>query len=450
MNNLYLRCNVFKVLLFLLLVAPGVSIAQTTTISGDVKSKEFMLPLPDAIILSSSGEILAHADAEGKFTLKANNGDVVVFSNNGYLPESVAVNSGQALNVILMENPLGPDTTFQTLYGPAQRRKLSTAAVSEIYTNQLEQTTSRSTGGLLTGRIPGLYTSQSTGEPGADAVSFNLRGTTPLVMVDGTPQSFGAINPEQIESITFLKDAVSTAMLGMRAANGVMYITTKKGREEAQRISLKVQSGVQQPLKLPKPLNAYNYATLYNEARANDNQSPAYSTDALEAYRTGSDPYSYPDINWYDQVLENQSTFTRYDLSVSGGSKIANYYVNLDYLDQGGLFKTSPENSYNTNADFKRYGFRSNVSVNINRILTSSVNLGAQIQNGNEPGATAPSIFANLLNTPNSAYPIFNPDGSLGGNDNYLNNIYGQTFNSGYRLYNQAEFKIDLNLRADL
>src|SRR5690606_1549292 len=149
-------------------------------------------------------------------------------------------------------------------------------------------------------------------------------------------------------------------------------------------------------------------------------------------------------------VLKDQSSFTRYDLSVSGGSKIANYFVNLDYLDQRGLFRTSPANTYNTNTDFKRYGFRSNVAVDINRFLTSSVNLSAQIQNGNEPGATAPSIFANLLNTPNSAYPIFNPDGSLAGNENYTNNLYGQTFNSGYRLYNQAEFKLDLNLRADL
>src|SRR5690606_21782125 len=123
MNNLYLRCNVFKVLLFLLLVSPGLSIAQTVSISGDVKSKEFMLPLSDAIVLSSAGEILARADASGKFTLKANKGDVVIFSNNGYLSESVVINSGQNLNVILMENPLGPDSTFQTLYGLPQKRK---------------------------------------------------------------------------------------------------------------------------------------------------------------------------------------------------------------------------------------------------------------------------------------------------------------------------------------
>lgn len=449
MNNLYLRSGFLKVLFLLLMTVPVHLIAQTISVSGEVKSTAFLLPV-NGVNISSNGRLLGKTDQTGNFKFEAAKGDVILFKTSGYLPEKITVTDTARFAVLLKDNPLGPDSTYQTLYGPAQKRKLSTAAVSEIYTRELELNTSRSTGGLLIGRIPGLYTNQSTGEPGADAVSLSLRGGAPLVMVDGTPQSFGAINPEQIESVTFLKDAVSTAMLGMRASDGVVYITTKKGREEAQRISLRVQSGIQQPLTLPKVLDAYSYATLYNEALANNNQSPAYSLEALAAYRDGSDPFTYPNVNWYDEVLKKQSAFTRYDLSVSGGKKTANYFVNLDYLDQGGLFKTSPNNKYNTNADFKRYGFRSNASIDLNKVLTSSVNLGAQIQNGNEPGATATTIFSNLLTIPNNATPIFNPNGSLAGTDNYLSNIYGQTLQSGYRLYNQVEFKVDLNLKAKL
>lgn len=449
MTNFYLRDRCLKALLLVLLASPFCLSAQTISVSGEIKSEAYDLPVVGAKI-SSNGKVLAKTNRFGKFKLDLNKGQQVQFTANGYLSSKAVINNTDSLVILLKDNPLGADSTYQTLYTGAQKRKLSTAGVSEIYTPQLELNNSRSTGGLLVGRIPGLYTNQSSGEPGADAVSLSLRGASPFVMVDGTPQSFGAINPEQIESITLLKDAVSTAMLGMRASNGVLYITTKKGREEAQKISLKVQSGIQTPLMLPKGLDAFSYATLYNEALANDNQSPAYSLEALAAYKDGSDPFSYPNVNWYDQVLKKNSAFSRYDLSVSGGAKSSNYFVNLDYLDQGGLFKTDPKNSYNTNADFKRYSFRSNASIDLNKIFTSSVNLGAQIQNGNEPGATVPTIFSNLLTTPANAVPVINPNGSLAGTDNYQSNIYGQTLRSGYRLYNQVEFKVDVNLKAKL
>ncbi|RKD12781.1 hypothetical protein BCY91_11050 [Pelobium manganitolerans] len=407
------------------------------------------MPIYQAKIYAN-GKLASSTDRAGNFTLSLAKGQQLKVIAQGYLAFAKTIERADSLIVYLKDNPLGADTTYQTLYTGALKRKLSTAAISEIYTSQLELTNSRSTGGLLVGRMPGLFTNQSSGEPGADAVSLSLRGATPLIMVDGTPQSFGAINPEQIESITLLKDAVSTAMLGMRASNGILYITTRRGREEAQKISFKVQSGIQTPLVLPKSLNAFSYATLYNEALANDNKSPLYSLEALAAYRDGSDPFTYPDVNWYDQVLKNNAAFSRFDLAVSGGAKTSNYFVNLDYLDQGGLFRTDPKNSYNTNADFKRYSFRSNASIDLSKMFTSSVRLGAQIQNGNEPGATVPTIFSNLLSTPANAIPVFNPNGSLAGTDNYLSNIYGQTFRSGYRLYNQVEFKVDVDLKAKL
>ncbi|MGV3503599.1 MAG: SusC/RagA family TonB-linked outer membrane protein [Adhaeribacter sp.] len=450
MRNFYWRSSVFKILVLLALGWPAGLAAQTVPVQGTVQSLAYQLPLAGVTVKGLKSQVSTRTDAQGQFSLHVPAGEVLVFSRHGYVLRQQVLGSQQQLQVVLQENPLGPDSTYQQLYGGSQDRRLSTAAVGEIYTAELEKTFSRSTTGLLTGRLAGLYGNQSTGEPGADNVAISLRGANPLVMVDGTPQSFGAINPEQIESITLMKDALSAAMLGMRASNGVLYITTKKGRPEAQRVSLKAITGVQRPLKLPQGLPAWQYAQLYNEARANDGLSPAYTEADLAAYRDGSDPMGHPNINWYDQVLEKQSAFSRYDLAVSGGSKLANYFVNLDYLDQGGLLKTSPENTYNTNADFKRYALRSNVGINLSRLLTAQVNMAAQIQNGNEPGATVPTIFSNMLSTPNNAYPVLNPDNSLAGTDAYRNNIYGQVLRSGYRPYTQAEFKTDLSLKANL
>ncbi|MEQ7801167.1 SusC/RagA family TonB-linked outer membrane protein [Pedobacter sp. ASV1-7] len=452
MKKNYLGLNVFRALLFLLFIIarPGDLWAQQLTVSGTVKSAAFNLPIPKVKVSAAGQKTSVITDEQGKFTISTSKGSSLTFSLSGFISSKVELNEQKELQIVLFDNPLGPDTTYSTLFGNPQKRKLSVSGASEIYTNELEQTNSRSTAGLLVGRLPGLFGNQASGEPGGDNVTLSLRGASPLVMVDGTPQSFGAINPEQIESITLMKDALSSVMMGNRSSNGILYITTKKGREEVQRISFKVQSGMQQPLKLPNFLNAYNYGVLYNEARTNAGLQPTYSQEALAAYKNNTDPLKYPNVNWYDEVLKKHSTFSRYDLAVSGGGKISRYFVNLDYMDQGGLLKTSDANTYNTNADFRRYGFRTNVSIDLTSILTATVNLSAQIQNGNEPGSTVPTIFSNIMKTPNNAYPVRNADGSYGGNDNYTSNILGQTISSGYRPYTQSEYKADLSLKADL
>ncbi|WP_205500071.1 SusC/RagA family TonB-linked outer membrane protein [Rufibacter psychrotolerans] len=452
MKKIYFRGTVVLAALVASSIFPELVRGQDKAISGQVRSAAYHLPLKNAQVMSQKGKVVVLTDAQGRFALRVEEGDKLRVALPGYGPAVVSAKPGEEVEVFLLDNPLGADTTYQTLFGAPQKRHLSTAAVSEIYGEELEKTASRTTAGLVVGRVPGLYGSQSSGEPGGDNVSLSLRGGAPFVMVDGTPQSFGAINPEQIESITFLKDALSTVMLGNRSSNGVMYITTKKGGGKGQSISFRTLVGVQEPIRLPKPLDAYSYATLYNEAFSNDgNTGPLpYSQEALASYQDRSDPYSFPDVNWYDAVLKKRSSFSRYDVAVSGGGERTRYFVNLDYLNQGGLFKTSDLNTYNTNADFKRYGFRSNLGVDLSKALTANLNLAAQIQNGNEPGATVPSIFSTMLSTPNNAHPVLNPNGSLAGTDNYTNNPWGQTLYSGYRLYNQTEFKTDLALKADL
>lgn len=341
--------------------------------------------------------------------------------------------------------------TYHPLY-QTQPRKLTTAALGEVYTPELLKTASPSYSGLLTGRVAGLYTSQTTGEPSNDDVALLLRGQTPFVLVDGTPQSFISFNPEQIESITVLKDALSTAMLGMRSSNGAILITTRKGAPagKSQLVEFSAQQGIQSPTRMPKFLDAYDYATLYNEALANQGQPALYSSADLNAYKNHTDPIGHPDVDWAKKILKNQTAYSRYDLSFSGTGKGARYFANLDYLLQDGLFRTSDTNSYNTNAGYKRYIFRSNVELDLSNAVTTSLNLFGRIQNTNQPGATTRTVFSNLLSTPNNAYPALNADGSLGGSQNFQNNLYGQTLFSGYQPYYERDFKVDFMMKAKL
>jgi TonB-linked SusC/RagA family outer membrane protein len=343
-----------------------------------------------------------------------------------------------------------PDSIIPVLYG-TQRRELTVESVDEISTLPLEKTTATSFGGLLAGKLAGLYTTQSSGEPGNDAVSLSLRGRSPLILIDGIPQeNLSFLNPEQIASVTVLKDAAATAMLGMRGANGAILITTKLGNEGPLRISFTATGGVQTPFKLPKMLNAYQYASLYNEALSNDGRQPRYSQADLAAYKNGTDAIGHPDVDWEKELLRKASAYSRADLSVEGSGKNARYFVDVDYLDQQGLFKTASFNTYNTNSDLRQYLLRSNIAVDLSKTLTARLDIMGLVQNGNQPGATTSTIFSDILTTPNNAYPRVNPDGSLGGNQVYQNNLYGEAVRSGYKQSNILDSKVNLSLKDDL
>ncbi|KAI9451728.1 TonB-dependent receptor [Russula earlei] len=340
--------------------------------------------------------------------------------------------------------------TYDVLY-QVRKRKLTTGSMVEIYNKDLLKTQTPSYGGMLAGRVAGLYTTQASGEPGNDDITGTIRGQAPLVLVDGAPQSFPSINPEQIESITVLKDALSTVMLGSRSSGGAILITTKKSAGGAsQRLEFTALQGIQAPTRMPQFLDAYNYASLYNEALANDGKPAAFTQADLDAYKNGTDPAGHPNIDWKKQILKNTAPYGRYDLSFSGTAKSVRYFANLDYLNQGGLFQTLSSNTYNTNADYQRYIFRSNVEMDLNSFLTASLNLFGRIQNTNQPGATTATIFSGLLSTPNSAYPIRNADSSIAGSQNYQNNLYAQTMLSGYQPVYERDFKADMTLKGNL
>lgn len=309
----------------------------------------------------------------------------------------------------------------------------------------------------LPGSLAGLYTIQRSGQPGSDGVALTLRGRNPLIVIDGIVRPLTTIDLNEIESVTVLKDAMATAMLGVRGANGAVLITTKKGNPKEQFISLTAQTGIQKPLNMPKALNAFDYATLRNEAVNNElsvnpifNSNLLYSTADLQGFKDGSDPYRYPNVDWRNQVLKPQSMFTRYTLSASGGSVNVRYFTTLENLRQGGAFQTSSANKYNTNNDLNSYLIRSNLDIDLTEELTAGVHLLGRIYTQNDPGSTTGTIFNSFLTTPNNAYPVLNSNGSYAGNSLFTNNIQGLATGSGYQQYYTRDILADFFIKRTL
>ncbi|MFN8252487.1 MAG: SusC/RagA family TonB-linked outer membrane protein [Ferruginibacter sp.] len=365
-------------------------------------------------------------------------------SATGFFIPGLQAQQKTADTVVLKQKP-----PVELLYTQAPAH-LTATSTEALYSKDILRAPVTSAKSALTGRMAGLFATQSSGQPGADGASVALRGLDPVVVIDGVVANLSIFNLEDIESVTLQKDALSTAMLGVRGSNGVLLITTKKGRVQKQSISFTAQTAFQRSMGAPKVLNAYNYATLYNEALVNDGLAPKYTQADLDAYKNGTDPYGHPDVNWRDLVTKPSSRFDRYSLNASGGNNFARYYVSLEHVNQTGFLTTNDKNTYNTNNDFKSYVIRSNVDISVNKSLTGGIYLLGRILNGSEPGSTTSSIISTLVNTPNNAYPVYNNNGTYGGTSQFQNNILAQAVSSGYRLNYKRDMLANFYLKQKL
>src|SRR5690606_9341026 len=205
-----------------------------------------------------------------------------------------------------------------------------------------------------------------TGEPGADAAEFWIRGissfaggTSPLVLVDGVPRNMNDIEADEIETFSVLKDAAATAVYGAQGANGVVLITSKRGRIQKAQISYRGEASQLTPTRRPRYANSFDYLSLYNEALRNEGKTPEFSDEVLEMYRTGADPDLYPSVDWWSTLVNDQTYNTRHTLNFRGGTEKARYFVSGAYFSESGYFKSNPE--YDNNSTVDRYNLRSNI-----------------------------------------------------------------------------------------
>lgn len=346
------------------------------------------------------------------------------------------------------DDPSKQRTETKNVLMGSQDAEVSVQAISTASGDRLQHRPVFMMENTLDGILPGLYISTSQGYPTSQS-TFRLRGNTPIILVDGIPRSDVNIPVSQIESVSVIKDGLGLSMMGMSSGNGVVYIKTKRGQRSSLKIGFTAQLALNQQMFRPEFLNSYQYAGLLNEALMNDGKSPMYSQTDLELYRTGASPYTHPDVNWQDQLLRKSAPIQQYNLNFSGGGKVARYFIDLNVYNQDGFLKQDNSmNSYNTRENAKKYSLRTNTDINITDHTLFKVNVFGQMYRETTPGKMIQaSIYRDMYATPNNAYPVTNPDGSLGGSPVYAsNNLYGQSMMSGYYLYPKTDFNIDATL----
>ena len=364
-----------------------------------------------------------------------------------------------------MAHTLRVDTLLQNdinrvAYG-IQPKWMTTSAVSSVKGDELKSFVPN-IANMLNGQIPGLVVQQWGCEPGADSPAMNARGvntygsgTGLFIVIDGfqsTEAYFQQLTPQEIESITLLKDASATAIYGSKGANGVLLITTKRGTSDKIKINFSIQSGFQQPLRLPEFLGAYDYATLYNEALVNDGKSPFYTPMDLEAYKTGNDPIFHPDVDWYGTILRKAAPITNYNFTASGSNEYFRYFVLLNVLDDRSLYrKAGNVSDFSKNGTYTRYNFRTNIDVKLSKRLQGAVTLGGTIEDKTNPGTSenTSGMFDLMSSIAPNAFPVYVSTGMYGGNSMYSNPL-GDLMQTGYTSYNGRSLQAIFQLKGDL
>ncbi|WP_164714236.1 SusC/RagA family TonB-linked outer membrane protein [Chitinophaga rhizosphaerae] len=388
-------------------------------------------PLPGAIIRQKDGPAGTTASETGAFELNVPEGTVLIFSLIGYetreLPASAA-----PMDVQLKITTSALEQVVVVGYGSDTRRKLVTS-VSTIKTDKMASLPFNNLADALAGRAPGVLTMSSGGEPGVGSARVAIRGGSgpdrggPLYVIDNIVSSrfdFENLQPQDIENISILKDGGATAVYGARGANGIILVTTKRGRAGKVNINFGVLTEFARPTVLPKRVNAYNYALAQNAAAAADNQPAVYSPGRLDTILNRKDPWVWQDNDWYDMTLRNYTPQTKYSLDVSGGSEKTTYFFSLAYFNQHSNYKTDV-------TGFKRYNARASITQHFDKQgLTAGANMYATITNNRFPGASAYEIWSHLQNSP----PLklgYNENGTYAaGVDHPLVDIDGR---SGYR-----------------
>lgn len=330
------------------------------------------------------------------------------------------------------------DKLIEIPFATRSREELNYAQSSLRY-NQLTQVPISNLSGLLAGRLSGFLFRWTGNQPGGGNVSYQIRGkssyaqgATPAFLVDGIERDFEDMDISEIESVTVLKDAAALNWYGLNGGNGAILVTTKRGKIGQNLISFDAQGGFQSASNLIKPLNSFDFATLYNQGLTNVGQAPAYNDAALEGYKNQTNPYLYPDNNYLDRFLSKRAATQRYALTFSGGSNRVRYFSSVSYFNQQGLFRETETPNYDSNYGYKRYNFRINLDYDVTKTLTLTLLAGVRSEVRNDVGDGTSTVLSNLYNLPPNAFPILNADGSYGGTSLFQSNPLGQLQSTGF------------------
>ena len=391
-------------------------IEKSGLLQGRILDKDGQ-PLIGVTVRNMTRNLGVVSDVGGYYAIEAKSGEKIIFSYIGFQDFEVDISNQTSVEVVLKEDIKELDEVV--IVGMGQQRKASViGSITTVNINEINAP-QRSLAASLSGRLAGATIVQRSGEPGNDAANFWIRGIstfgnskTPLILIDGVERSMDDVVTEEIESFSILKDASATAVYGVRAANGVVLITTRKGVAQPKpTITAKVESGFSQFTRLPEYLDAANYARLYNEAQG----FVTYSDEWISNMENKVNPYIYPNVNWFDEVFNDNSYNTNANVSVRGGGAVARYFINTSYFGEEGNLKESPDTEYSTNIKLQRYNFRSNVDVNLTKTTVLNLEIGAILTDTHSPmsnygeGGDGKSTAQAVFHHANRATPISNP-----------------------------------------
>ncbi|MGN0188443.1 MAG: SusC/RagA family TonB-linked outer membrane protein, partial [Candidatus Cryptobacteroides sp.] len=465
MSNRFCKGSLLTLLSALVILAgPLTASAQTVTAKGTVVDAATGEPLIGAVVLVKAKSVTDHVitDIDGRFSVNAPSGSTLEISLMGY--KTLEVKAAASLGRIALAADVQLLDEVQVIAYGKQSKMSVTGAITSINTEELLKSPSGSAASALAGAVTGISTVQTSGQPGSDDPQIFVRGagsltseaSSPLILVDGVERSFFQMDPNEIESITVLKDASSTAVFGVRGANGVILVTTRRGAEEKMNISVSSQFGLTQALRKLTCVDSYTYATLYTEAQKSDGVSDSnliFSDYVIERFKKGDDPIMFPNVDWQKEIFKNFSWQTQHNVTMSGGGKRFRYFVSLGYMHQDGVLKQNYE-TYNSNFRYDRFNYRTNVDVNLTKTTLLKLNIGGRLGSQKQPNNE------DLWRTVMWCVPFSSPgfvDGKLiqNGANPYIpigetKSPYDYYYNWGYYTTNQNVLNLDLAVEQNL
>lgn len=372
------------------------AVAQNSRITGKISSSENNAPLVGVTVSLKGSASGTSTNQSGDFSINVPSGATLVFSYVGFDTKELKISSTNAINIQLIPSTNNSLSNVVVIGYGTQRKKEQTAAISTISGKDIVKSPVTDATNSLIGRVPGLFAQQRSGRPGINGAEIAIRGrastnSAALVIVDGVErQGFGDIDPNEIESISVLKDASSTALFGIKGANGVIIVTTKTGRTGKTRVSYSGNIGRVNYTQVPELLDGYHSALLHNEGEENlikyglvgAGFQKLFTDEDIRIYKEGTgDPLLYPNTNWFTAVTAPSWLRTQHNLNVSGGSKAVKYFVSVGYLWEDGGFKNfKTPSGYKTNPSYTRYNFRSNLDFNLTRSTVLGLRIGGRLE----------------------------------------------------------------------
>lgn len=419
-DSVFWSPRMLLVCLLSFLFSGTVNAQDKTRVSGNIMD-ENLQPVIGATITVEGTTLGTSSDARGSFSLEVPASGKLQFSFIGYQTQTVPIERNKTYNIQLLPDATNIDDVVVVGFG-TQKKESVIGAIASVQATALSVSSKSALSQTLAGNIPGIIAVQRSGEVGNDRADFWIRGmatfkgnTSPLILVDGVERDFNSIDPKEIESFSILKDASATAVYGVRGANGVIAITTKKGSIGELKVDVSAEYAVKAPTIMPEFVGAVEYMELMNMAHVlGGNAGPEpYPDYRITNTRNRTDPDLYPDVDWMDALVKSTTKHAHVNVNISGGSPKIRYFVSTSYHTEDGIYTTDNSRPWNSNIRLNRVNFRGNFDIDLTKTTVFNFNVGSQLTTVNGPRTSVDDIWRLAITTKPNEFPVRYSDGQL-------------------------------------